>query len=125
MTVELMAAHVARVCKVEDIIVERHSTGGRAYRTLRKIKIRPIKSDITYCIALHEIGHILGPRQCGKRIDKETGAWEWARANAIRWTPRMTATMRTCLMSYVNKINRSPRMTRPDDDHPVHALLKE
>ena len=59
------AAHIARICKIEDIEVRSHSSGGRAWRKKRLIAIRPVKSAVTYAIALHEIGHILGPRQNG------------------------------------------------------------
>jgi hypothetical protein len=116
------ADHIARVCKIEDITVESHSTGGRAYRRQRRIKIRPVKTSITYAVALHEIGHILGPRQNGTRLDKEVGAWEWAQANAFEWTDSMTAKMQSCLRSYLAKAARTPRMCQPDAGHPIHGM---
>lgn len=116
------AAHIARICKIEDITIESHSRGGRAYRRKRLIKIRPVKSDITYAVALHEIGHILGPRQSGTRLDKEVGAWEWAIEHANHWTLPMAGTMKRCLQSYLTKAARSPRMRQPASDHPIHAL---
>lgn len=116
------AAHVARICKIEDIEIASHSRGGRAYRRTRLIKIRPVKSPITYAIALHEIGHILGPRQSGCRLDKEVGAWEWAQSSAIEWTDAMAALMRKGLQSYLRKAERSPRMKRASADHPIHAM---
>ena len=121
--VTALADHIARICKIEDITIESHSRGGRAYRRSRKIKIRPVKSEITYAIALHEIGHILGPRQSGCRLDKEVGAWEWAIENAERWTLPMSRKMKECLQSYLVKVERSPRMRKPDAQHPVYALV--
>lgn len=118
------AAHIARICKIEDIEVSRHSRGGRACRRQRRIKIRPVKSAITYAIALHEIGHILGPRQSGTCLDREAGAWEWAQANAIEWTTTMNATMAKCLSSYLAKAARSPRMRQAPADHPIHAMAR-
>jgi hypothetical protein len=115
-------AHIARICKIEDITVENHSRGGRAYRRERRIKIRPVKSAITYAVALHEIGHILGPRQCGTRLDKEVGAWEWAQEHALEWTDTMTAKMRDCLQSYLRKVKRSPHMRQPHADHPIFRM---
>lgn len=116
------AAHVARICKIESIEVSSHSRGGRAWRRDRRIAIRPVKTAITYAIAMHEIGHILGPRQLGSRLDKEVGAWEWAKANAIEWTEPMDATMRKLLRSYLAWAARSKQAKRPAPDHPIHAL---
>ncbi len=116
------AAHITRLCKIEDIAVESHSRGGRAYRRDRRIKIRPVKSAITYAIALHEIGHILGPRQSGTRLDKEVGAWEWAQEHALEWTDAMTGKMRDCLQSYLRKVKRSPHMRQPYAGHPIFGM---
>ncbi len=119
------ASHIARICKIEDITVESHSSGGRAYRRSRLIKIRPVKTAITYAVALHEIGHILGPRQTGKntRLDREVGAWEWAQANALEWTEAMNQKRAACLKSYLAKAVRSPHMRQAASDHPIHALM--
>ena len=117
------AAHIARICKIEDIEVGHHSSGGRAWRRKRRINIRPVKTAVTYAIALHEIGHILGPRQNGVRLDKEVGAWEWAREHALEWTDQMEAKMRKCLRSYLEWSQRSRQPKRATDDHPIHAML--
>jgi hypothetical protein len=60
--------------------VAKHDTG--------TIRIHPITSEAAYATALHEIGHL---RQ-GMHEDvlvNERRAWEWARANALVWTPTM------------------------------------
>ena len=118
------AAHITRLCKIEDITVESHSRGGRAYRRKRLIKMRPVKSDITYAVALHEIGHILGPRQSGTRLDKEVGAWEWAEQHALEWTAAMSEKRAICLRSYLAKAARSPHMRQAPADHPIHAMAQ-
>jgi hypothetical protein len=119
---ECYAKHIARICKIEDITIESHSSGGRAYRRKRLVKIKPVKTAITYAVALHEIGHILGPRQRGTRLDQEVGAWEWAMENAIEWTDAMAEKRAACLRSYLAKAARSPRMRQPAPDHPIHAM---
>jgi hypothetical protein len=119
----ILAEHIERICKIEDIEIASHSRGGRAYRRSRRIKIRPVKSEITYAIALHEIGHILGRRQSGTRLDQEVGAWEWAMEHAHRWTLPMSRKMQECLRSYMAKVERSPHMRKPASDHPIHALI--
>ncbi len=118
-----LADHIAHICKVEDIEIGSHSHGGRAYRRKRLVKIRPVKSEITYAVALHEIGHILGKRQSGTRLDREVGAWEWAIEHAIRWTLPMSRKMKGCLQSYMAKVARSPHMRKPEPNHPIHQFL--
>ena len=55
-----------------------------------EVQIPPIRSDVTYAVALHEIGHNLGRHQNSRRsIVREVWAWRWARTNALIWTPRM------------------------------------
>jgi hypothetical protein len=109
LTAKQMAAHVAAVCKENRIVIGSHSRGGRAWRVPRgaptdhrgRINIRPVKSAVTYAVALHEIGHVLGKWQSRPRLESEAGAWLWARENARCWTPRMDATMRKAMDSYL------------------------
>ena len=119
------AAHIARVCKIEDIEIEWRDRLNRslAWRRRRKIRIRPVKTAITYAVALHEIGHILGPRQNGTRLDKEVGAWEWAMANAIEWTDTMSQVRAKGLKSYLAKVNRCTKMKKAGPDHPIYSLI--
>ena len=95
------AAHVAQIADQHGIEISGHSSGGRAWRRLRKIKIRPIKSAVTYAIALHELGHVLGEQRGRRRVEKEVQAWEWAEANALFWTKIMSEKKRKCLRSYI------------------------
>jgi hypothetical protein len=55
---------------------------------IRTVTLRPIKSEKAYALALHEIGHIRTGRFDDVLIE-ERRAWEWARANALVWTPTM------------------------------------
>ena len=62
----------------------------RAVREFEEIWITPVRSAVSYAVALHEIGHVLGRHQKSKPVlVRERYAWEWARRNATRWTPRM------------------------------------
>ena len=118
--------HISELAAEHDIEVEGHSSGGRAYRRRRRVKIRPVKSPVTYAIALHELGHILG-RNSGRRIDKEVQAWEWAKANALVWTKRMNDTKRDCLISYVRWAERKQATGSGATTYitPGHAIYKE
>jgi hypothetical protein len=55
-----------------------------------EIHTAPIRSALSYATALHELGHILGRFQHSRRQKiREHWAWEWARKNALLWTPAM------------------------------------
>ncbi|MEN3974457.1 hypothetical protein [Emcibacter sp. SYSU 3D8] len=124
MTPEDMRQHVAAICRDENIRVLPHSRGGRASRTHRIIAIRPVKSAITYAVALHELGHVLGPWQSQPRLYAEAGAWKWAREVAGIWTPTMDVKMSRSLHSYVLWAERrAPRVKLPEDDHEFWILL--
>jgi hypothetical protein len=81
-------AHVDELCALHDI--ERLNggrgrairRGGRGEATLQ-IKIPPVRGQVTYFVALHEIGHLVGPGRSGRRLEKEAAAWRWALAHAI------------------------------------------
>jgi len=53
----------------------------------RTIEIAPILSSISYCSALHEIGHV------AMNSFDELEAWQWAKREAWNWTPRMEKCM--------------------------------
>ena len=124
MTPEAMRQHIAAICRDEGIRVLPHSRGGRASKSHKVIAIRPVKSAITYAVALHELGHVLGPWQSQARLYAEAGAWKWAREVAGIWTPSMEQKMSRSLHSYVLWAERrAPRIKLPEDDHEFWMLL--
>jgi hypothetical protein len=46
-------------------------------------------SEIGYAVAMHELGHIKSRDQSSDQIERERAAWDWARLNALMWTPHM------------------------------------
>jgi hypothetical protein len=64
------------------------------------VHLHPIKSEKAYASALHEIGHIRTGR-FDDALTEERQAWEWARANALVWTPTMQREADSCMGSYV------------------------
>jgi hypothetical protein len=98
-SVEDMRAHVEKLVARHEILLYTR----QVKRTERAYALRatefpaadevwtpPIRCVITYATALHEIGHILGRYQESREeMVRERWAWEWARRNAIVWTPQM------------------------------------
>jgi hypothetical protein len=110
--------HVLDLCERHDIVIEwrRDHRGGWAATDLWLVSIPPIKSPITYAIALHEIGHVLGRHQRSRsRLVRERWAWAWAKRNALDWTPAMARTMDRSLEWYVRRAHRSPLSDRIND----------
>ena len=89
-----LEAHIAELCARHGI--ERNPLPGPlgrmpcAIHETGEIWIRPIRSALSYVMALHEIGHIVGRHQGSplRRI-RETYAWRWARSAALVWTPQV------------------------------------
>lgn len=119
---ELYAAHFAGLADQHNVLVGRHHDGV-AYRKIRSVCIRPIKTAITYAVAMHELGHILGPRQSGVRLDQEVGAWEWAHDNALEWTDAMEGTMQRSLRSYLRWSERRKGVRRAEAGHPIYVMI--
>ena len=75
--------HVDELCAVHGILrlngsrgrAEVHRRGGRRTTAIR---IPPVRGQVTYFIALHEVGHLIGPGRSGTRLEKEAAAWRWA-----------------------------------------------
>jgi hypothetical protein len=63
------------------------------------LRLHPIKSEATYAVALHEIGHLRQGLGDDVLLD-ERRAWDWARDNALIWTPTMEREAERCMGSY-------------------------
>ena len=117
------AEHVNALLEMHGVSVEWKEGyfKGRAWRRERKIKIAPVRTAVTYAIALHELGHVLG-RQSGLRIDREVQAWEWAEANALEWTEPMIVKAAKCVASYLKMCERHRGMHLPPEGHPAWRM---
>src|SRR3990172_7894319 len=83
--VELMEAHVAQLCREHGIELIDSSSRGRATRWRggrREIAIPPIRGQVSYFVALHEIGHLVGRGRSAPRLEAEANAWLWALEHA-------------------------------------------
>lgn len=87
--------------------------GGREVREVHNIL--PVKDEVSYATALHEIGHILGRYQQSRFVVVYERwawhwAWDWAQQHAT-WTPAMEEERRLRMAEYEA---RGPDYTRPD-----------
>jgi len=80
-----MEGHVEELCAEHGIELTGASARGRAIRWRGgrlEISIPPIRGQVSYFIALHEIGHLVGRGRSAPRLEAEANAWVWALDNA-------------------------------------------
>ena len=109
---ERYAEHVLSLAQTlgVEVVVQ---GGGRANRRRRRVKIPAIRGQVSYLVALHELGHIAVKPEPVLRLDQEVAAWEWALANTLD-EPTL-ATWRSilrCLESYEERAERWSSMKR-------------
>ena len=125
MTPGQMRDHVTDVAETTGIdITWRTSLRGRARRLQWHVYLPEVRSEVTYALALHELGHVLSLNQRGSRLDKEVDAWRWAEANALDWTEDMECKRSRCLVSYIKWAKRRQAKDRSGrvfitDQHPI------
>ena len=86
-----------------------------------------ITSRIKYAAALHEIGRLRGRYQrSNSTLVRERWAWEWARANALIWTPAMADSARKAVKWYAlhaARIDRPASLKRSAYHEAGHAVI--
>jgi hypothetical protein len=96
-TLEDLHQHVLNL--TADLKIKWSDWRAEANAELRTVHLHPIKSEKAYASALHEIGHIRTGR-VDDVLTEERRAWEWARANALVWTPTMQREADSCMGAY-------------------------
>jgi hypothetical protein len=111
--------HIDELCDLNRI-VRLHGTRGRAEvrrrngRRTTAIRIPPVRGQVTYFVALHEIGHLIGPGRSGTRLEKEAAAWRWALAETlVEPTDACRRRIGTRLRSYVIWAEHRQHRRRP------------
>lgn len=125
--VETMEAHVEELCAQHGIELAGSSARGRAIRWRGgrlEISIPPIRGQVSYFIALHEIGHLVGPGRSAPRLEAEANAWLWAlQHTAVEPT---AATLRSIVRRLEGYLawaqNRQYRKVPPRIPEPGHAF---
>jgi hypothetical protein len=126
-----LEAHVEELCEQHGIELAGSSRRGRAIRWRGgrlEIAIPEIRGQVSYFIALHEIGHLVGPGRSAPRLEAEANAWLWALERAA--VEPTVATRRSIvrrLQGYLdwarNRQHRRVPPRIPPRDHPFWELL--
>ena len=129
-TIKDMHRHVLDLCDKHGITIYawcRRTSQCHALTDREEIRIVPIESRISYASALHEIGHLRGRHQrSSSTLVRERWAWEWARANALIWTPGMENSARKAVKWYARHaawIDRRARLKRSAHHEAGHAVI--
>lgn len=130
--VELMETHIEDLCRGYGIGLSGSSARGRAIRWRGgklEISIPPIRGQVSYFIALHEIGHLVGKGRSAPRLESEANAWLFALEQSV--VEPTSATKRSIsrrLEGYLawarNRQHRRVPPRIPPRDHPFWALLQ-
>ena len=130
--VEVMEAHIEDLCREYGIELAGSSARGRAIRWRGgrlEISIPPIRGQVSYFIALHEIGHLVGKGRSAPRLEAEANAWLFALENCV--VEPTGATKRSIsrrLEGYLawarNRQHRRVPPRIPPRDHAFWALLE-
>lgn len=126
-----MEAHVEELCDRYEIELTGSSARGRAIRWRGgrlAISIPPIRGQVSYFIALHEIGHLVGPGRSAPRLEAEANAWLWAlEHSAVEPTQATRRSIVRRLDGYLawarNRQYRRVPPRIPERDHAFWALL--
>ena len=126
-----MEAHIADLCREHEIELAGSSARGRAVRWRggkREISVPPIRGQVSYFIALHEIGHLVGPGRSAPRLECEANAWLWALTHsAVEPTPATRRSIARRLRGYLewarNRQYRRVPPRIPPREHPFWQLV--
>lgn len=87
--------------------------------------VAPITDESTYCIALHEMGHLVSPfgalHGSGNLTrEAEDAAWAWAKHYALEWTPFMEQVATWARASYDGV--EAPPARKPEPPAPAAPI---
>ena len=131
-SVELMEAHIEDLCREHGIELVGSSSRGRAIRWRGgrlEISIPPVRGQVSYFIALHEMGHLVGRGRSAPRLESEANAWIWALDHSVvEPTPATLRSISRRLLGYLdwarNRQYRRVPPRIPPREHPFWALLE-
>ena len=101
------------------VVIRIRHRDGRSERRL-EIRVPPVRGQVSYFVALHEIGHLVGAGRSGRRLESEEAAWRFALTEALV-TPTDSTRRRIGkrLRSYVTWAELRSRRRRPPSIPPA------
>ena len=118
------AAHIDSLLAEHGIEAEwRDRTAPRSWRRTRRVRLERVVGASSYAIALHEIGHIVGP-QSGARLNQEAQAWRWAEANSLEWTEGMARLAARIIDTYLAWCQRKKGAWVPPANHDSRKISR-
>lgn len=142
MTQPEMLAHVKEMATKNNILLRLEAPNlktCKAYRNARPPRVitRPITSQHTYAIALHELGHCLSPESKtagdeGKTLLCEAEAWAWAiKTSRVEFDNKTKTMLGKALKTYNDKYVEMAKLGRgsltvvfPPEGHIYHDMVK-
>ena len=116
MNARLFADHVDYIAEKNGVTVHavlENRDQARANSMFGIIVIAPVTDEVSYAIALHELGHCIDPDGGHEdKLTRERAAWRWAEENAIVWTQAMADDKLASLGHFGGTV--------PDADHPTY-----
>src|SRR5438034_9973385 len=108
-----LGAHVVELCACHGITWRLGGRGraevrGRGSGRRQLIRTPAVRGQVSYFIALHEIGHLVGPGRSGTRLEKEAAAWRWALANSVVYPTETTRRRIGARASLLRDVGRAP-----------------
>ena len=85
--VATLAEHAAALCSAYGVRHDPIDSVRRA-RAVRRadqriIRAAPVRTQLSYFVLLHELGHLVGPGRSGRRLEQEAAAWRFALTTAL------------------------------------------
>jgi hypothetical protein len=126
----LLEAHIEDLCEEYGIAIAGASSRGRAIRYVGgglEIAIPEIRGQVSYLVALHEIGHLVGAGRSAPRLESEANAWLWALENTeVQPTEASLRSIGKLLDGYLQwalaRQHRKHPPRIPPEDHPFWRL---
>jgi hypothetical protein len=96
--------------KIEHRVISRKQHRlARAIYADRAIYAPSVTDELSYAIALHEIGHFVVASRQGTLLD-EAAVWSWVRSSALIWPAIYDELVAHCLAGYAGQVFVRPRI---------------
>jgi hypothetical protein len=98
--------------KIEHRVISRKQHRlARANYADRAIYAPSVSDQLSYAIALHEIGHFVVTSRQGTLLD-EAAVWSWVRSTALIWPVLFDELVAHCLTGYASHVFVRPSISK-------------